>query len=320
MDWFKIDVFTSSEGIEPVTGRLMNVGIGGFEITDSRVFEDFLAHKDGNWDYVEDDLYSLRTAETAVSFYIPDNEQGAEMLANARSQIAALKALDSENKYGRLEISSPRGIREEDWAENWKKYFKPFTVGSRLAVKPSWEEMQPDGRTMLEIDPGSSFGTGKHNTTMLCLEFLDSIIKGGERVLDLGCGSGILSIAALLLGADFAAATDIDENSVRIAAENAAKNGIPKEKYKAYCGNITANAGLREKLGGGYDIITANIVADVLIAMAPYFRSFMAENAVLIVSGIISQRADEVRSALHENGFVTVEERQSEDWLAIRLQ
>lgn len=320
MDWFKIDIYTSSEGIEPVTGRLMNVGIGGFEITDPREFEDFLAHKDGNWDYVEDDLYELRTAETTVSFYIPDNEQGAETLANARSQIAALKECDTDGSFGRLEISSPVGIREEDWAENWKKYFKPFTVGDRLAVKPSWEDMDAPGRTILEIDPGSSFGTGRHNTTRLCLEYLDGLIHGGERVLDLGCGSGILSIAAILLGAQSAMAADIDLNSVNIARENAAKNGISDDIYTALHGNVVADEALRQRLGTGYDIVAANIVADVLIALAPHFRSFMSENAVLIVSGIISQRADEVRSALIANGFEITDERTSEDWLAVRLR
>ena len=318
MDWYKISITTTSEGVEPVTGRMMNIGITGFEITDPNDFEDFLEHKDGNWDYVDDDLYELRNAETRVSFYLPDNAQGKDMFDLVRSEMAALSAIDDRKAFGTLAVSEPQGMNEEDWANNWKKYFKPFEVGTRLAVKPSWEEYSSADRKILEIDPESSFGTGQHNTTRLCLEYLDKIVKGGEKVLDLGCGSGILSIAALLLGVDSAVAVDIDENSVRIARENAGKNKVD-DRYTAYAGNILTDSALADKLGGGYDIITANIVADVLIAMAPLFGKFLSDDGILIVSGIILPRADEVTDALTNSGFSVKSISQSDDWAAVEL-
>ena len=318
MDWIKADIYTNGEGIEPLTGRLMNIGVTGFEIVDSADFDEFLERKDGNWDYYDDSLDELKNAETTVSFYVPENAQGAEILKAALGQLSEMKELDED--FGRLVLVTDRHLKESDWENNWKQYFKPFTVGERLAVKPSWEEFSDLGRVILEIDPGSSFGTGQHNTTRLCLEFLDGLVKGGERVLDLGCGSGILGIAALLLGAESVTAVDIDENSTRIAGENFEKNALPPRSYTIHTGNILSDSGLAGRLGTGYDIITANIVADVLIGMAPMFRSFLKKGGTLIVSGIIDTRADDVRSALLDRGFTVKEERASENWLAISLE
>ncbi|MBQ5330441.1 MAG: 50S ribosomal protein L11 methyltransferase [Oscillospiraceae bacterium] len=318
MDWIKADIYTNGEGIEPLTGRLMNIGVTGFEIVDSADFDEFLERKDGNWDYYDDSLDELKNAETTVSFYVPENAQGAEILKAALGQLSEMKELDED--FGRLVLVTDRHLKESDWENNWKQYFKPFTVGERLAVKPSWEEFSDPGRVILEIDPGSSFGTGQHNTTRLCLEFLDGLVKGGERVLDLGCGSGILGIAALLLGAESVTAVDIDENSTRIAGENFEKNALPPRSYTIHTGNILSDSGLAGRLGTGYDIITANIVADVLIGMAPMFRSFLKKGGTLIVSGIIDTRADDVRSALLDRGFTVKEERASENWLAISLE
>ncbi len=318
MDWIKADIYTNGEGIEPLTGRLMNIGVTGFEIVDSADFDEFLERKDGNWDYYDDSLDELKNAETTVSFYVPENAQGAEILKAALGQLSEMKELDED--FGRLVLVTDRHLKESDWENNWKQYFKPFTVGERLTVKPSWEEFSDPGRVILEIDPGSSFGTGQHNTTRLCLEFLDGLVKGGERVLDLGCGSGILGIAALLLGAESVTAVDIDENSTRIAGENFEKNALPPQSYTIHTGNILSDSGLAGRLGTGYDIITANIVADVLIGMAPMFRSFLKKGGTLIVSGIIDTRADDVRSALLDRGFTVKEERASENWLAISLE
>ncbi|MCM1579396.1 MAG: 50S ribosomal protein L11 methyltransferase [Ruminococcus sp.] len=319
MNWTEVSIFTSTEGIEPVCGRLLNVGVTGFVIKDSKDFEEFLSDKSANWDYIDDDLMNLKNCETTVTFYLADNSQGADMLAMVRSGTAELKSMDKEGRFGRLEVSLSN-VKEEDWANNWKQYFKPIEIGSRLLVKPSWETYEGSGRTVLEIDPASSFGTGQHNTTRLVLELLEKTVQPGARVLDIGCGSGILSIAALLLGADSAAAADIDLNSVNTARENAEKNRIPPEKYITHCGNIITDERLRQEIGGGFDIITANIVADVIIAMSGLFKGFLKEDGIVIVSGIITERADEVTDCLKEQGFAVVTVRESEGWAAVECR
>ena len=320
MNWTEVNIYTTTEGIEPVCGRLLNVGVTGFQIRDAKDFEDFLNDKTGNWDYIDDDLMNLKDCETCVTFYLADNSQGADMLAMVRSEMAELAAMDSEKKFGRLatELSN---VREEDWANNWKQYFKPLTVGDKLVIKPSWEDYEgTEDRTVLEIDPESSFGTGQHNTTQLCLELLETNLSENDRVLDIGCGSGILSIAALLLGAKDACAVDIDLNSVKIAAQNAAKNHISPERYITFDGNIISDEKLREKIGGGYQLITANIVADVLIAMAPIFGEFLVPHGRIIISGIIIERCSEVMEAMEKNGFIRTELRESGGWAAAAFE
>ncbi len=315
MNWTEVNVYTTTEGIDPVYGRLLGVGVTGFAIRDAHDFEEFLNDKNGNWDYIDDDLMELKNCETCVTFYLADNSQGADMLAMVRSEMAELAAMDTEKKFGRL-VCELSDVREEDWANNWKQYFKPLKVGERLVVKPSWERLGDTDRTVLEIDPASSFGTGQHNTTQICLELLEQSLSENDRVLDIGCGSGILSIAAVLLGAGSACAVDIDMSSVKTAKENAVKNHIPAEKYIAYTGNIIGDEELRRRIGGGYDLITANIVADVLIAMSPLFREFLVPMGTVIISGIITERCKEVMEAMEAAGFKRTELRESGGWAA----
>ena len=194
-------------------------------------------------------------------------------------------------------------------------------MGEKLVIKPSWEDYDKnDDRTILEIDPASSFGTGQHNTTQLCLELIEKNLRDGDRVLDLGCGSGILSIAAILLGAEEVTAVDISQNSVETAKENASKNNISEEKYTAYCGDIISNEKLVEKIGGGFDLIAANIVADVLIAMSPLFEKFVKKGGTLILSGIITERADEVVEAVKSKGYTMLELREKDGWAAVAFR
>ncbi|MBQ7003624.1 MAG: 50S ribosomal protein L11 methyltransferase [Oscillospiraceae bacterium] len=320
MNWFEVKITTETPAVDVLCAMLTDLGVKGFAIEDKESFQEFLDDKDGKWDYIDDDLMGLAECDTTVTFYLPDDAQGAEQFAGVKSLLAQLKASENAAFFGSLQLTCGN-VAEDDWANNWKQYFKPLPIGEKLLIKPSWEAL-PEGndRIVLEIDPASSFGTGQHHTTRLCLELTEKILQPHDRVLDLGCGSGILSIGALLLGAENAVAVDIVENSVRTAVENAGKNGIGEDRYTAYCGDICSDAALCEKIGSGYDVICANIVADVLIAMSDYFGRFLKEKGYLIVSGIIIERAGEVLDVLEQAGFTKLAVSEKEGWAAALLQ
>lgn len=321
MDFLEVAVYTATAGIEPVTGVLLQLGVTGFVVEDSQDFLEFLEDKNSRWDYVDDSLMALKDQETCVKVYLPCNQQGVQQLEGIRSELERLKGLDKERQFGRLELSLSN-VKEEDWANNWKAYFKPFPVGSRLAVKPTWEQYDnPEGRLVLEIDPSSSFGTGQHHTTQLCLGLLEECVTPGCGMLDMGCGSGILGIGALLLGAGHVTAVDIEENAARIAGENYRQNHISPEQYTVRCADVLGNGEDRERIcGTGYDLVVANIVADIIIAMAPLFARCVKKSGTLVVSGIILERAEEVLSALRNQGFCVEEVREQKDWAAAKLR
>lgn len=320
MNWAQVNIFTTTEGVDAVSGSLMMLGITGFVIKDSKDFEEFLYNKTGNWDYIDDDLMGLKDCETTITVYLAENEQGARTLEEIKEELKVIKQRDDDKKYGRLEYEVVN-VCESDWANNWKKYFKPLSIGNKFLIKPSWENVEDAGdRKILEIDPASSFGTGQHNTTQLCLELLEKYLHNDDKMLDLGCGSGILSIGGMLLGANNAVAVDIEEHAVATALENAIKNNISSENYTTYCGNIIEDKSLVDKIGSGYNIICANIVADVLIAMKDIFRGFINENGILIVSGIISFRKDDVIEAITSQGFKVLEVHEKDDWVALALK
>jgi len=318
MDWIQITIYTTSEGIEAVSGRLLQLGIYGIEIVDEKDFKDFLEENKSIWDYVDDDLIKEKEGETCIKTYISATDP--DTLSAIRTSMAELIEYDKDGIFGRLEISL-EDIKEEDWSNNWKKYFHTMEIGESLIVKPFWEQTPVTDKKVFEINPGLSFGTGSHHTTRLCLEDIQNTVKAGDKVLDLGCGSGILSVVSLMYGADCAVAIDIDPNSLDTAYDNLRRNNLPKEKYDVIIGNILSDEELQEKiLEEKYDLVLANIVADVIIASLPLVKKAIKPDGTFITSGIISDRAEEVIDAIKENGFTIISENRSADWVELKCK
>ena len=318
MDWIKVTIYTSSEGIEPLSGVLYQLGINGIEIEDEADFKDFLENNKQSWDYVDDELIREKEKETCINVYVSDNLPGHEMLSAVKTAVAELKLRDKDHVFGRLEIDLGN-LCEEDWANNWKKYFHPTKVGKKIMIKPEWEELsEPTDRIVFNINPGMSFGTGSHETTQLCLEALENVICQGDDVLDLGCGSGILSIISIMLGASTAFAVDIDPNAVDIAIENAKRNNIDMSCFTAKTGNILADDDLCLEIAKKkYPVVVANIVADVIIGLLPFVVSVLENGGTFITSGIISDRIEDVENALKEAGFTDYVIARRGDWASI---
>lgn len=318
MNWLEVTIDTSKEGLEVVTGILLQLGVTGFVIQDPDDFDEFLTYQGKTWDYMDEDMEKLKDCSTNIKFYLAENIQGQETFKEIKQTLERLKASPEKDAYGSLEISLGN-VNEEDWANNWKKYFKPFEVGEHFVIKPTWEVYTENtDRKILEIDPNSSFGTGQHYTTQLCIEQLEKVIKPHVKVLDMGCGSGILSIATLLLGAVHVTAVDIDQNSVDIARDNFIQNGMKQNQFTLYCGNVMTDEKLVEAIGQGcYDVVVANIVADVIIGMKDLLKQFLKSGGTLIASGIIGDRGEEVKGHLEEVGFKVTSITEKNDWIAI---
>ena len=319
MDWLEVFLETTKEGLEAASALLMECGVTGMMVHDPDEFQAFLDDHNRQWDYIEDGLVEETAAHPAgVTFFVRDNIHGAETISAVKSAAKALLETEKELDLGPLTVSM-KNIREEDWANNWKKYFKPFPVGQKLMVKPSWEDLKDtEGRTVLNIDPGHVFGTGTHETTRCCMEEIETYLKEGDRVLDIGCGSGILSIASLLLGAKSAEAVDIDPNAVQVVTENMERNGISTDRYHVYAGNILEDEGLIARFSGqAYDVVEANIVADIIIALSSMVPKMIKPEGIFISSGIISERLNDVEQTLQENGFRILDIKREKDWVAI---
>ena len=313
MDWLELKIDTSHAGLDAVTDMLEQQGVTGVMIDDEADFQSFLENNRQYWDYVDDDLLAQKKGVSRVTFYLERNEDAYGTVAAVRMAMSALKKEHPE--YAPL-LLTMADVADEDWENNWKQFYKPMEIGSRLLVVPEWEEAADPTRVKLVLNPGLTFGTGSHATTRLCLQALDTHIHGGERVLDLGCGSGILSIAALRLGAESAFACDIDEKCVDVAYENAALNGIGKDRYTVRWGNVLTDVALRQEMGAGYDIVVANIVADVIMGLSPHVRPFLKPGGLFLCSGIIDDRAAEVLEKLKADGWDVFEQRSSEGWFS----
>jgi len=301
MTWIKFGILVEDEKlVDQLCDKLIANDISEFEI----VGVDFeMPLLEG--ELPPDEGFELNESRPEVRVYVTQNEVGEE-------KIARIRAID----FGFNVEFSLETMNEEDWAESWKQYFKPIFVGEKIIICPEWEQPPENtDRIVFRINPGMSFGTGSHETTRLCIAQLERFVTPDATVLDLGCGSGILSVIACLLGAKSALGIDIDPNSAKIAKENAAMNAVPNERYNAVAGNV-----LDEDFAANlprYDIVVANIISDIIIKIAAPARNLIAENGVFIVSGVILERLDEVREALESAGFEIKNVETEKDWVVI---
>ena len=299
MRWIEVCINTPREEIDTRCEELAALGAGGFVIENEDDFREFLENNHQYWDYVDKELSDSFSGVSRIKTYLSDDEDGRAILAAIR------------NAYGAVSVSF---VEDSDWENNWREYYKPIEIGKKLVVVPEWEEIPAGGRIPLRLDPGLIFGTGSHPTTRMCLAALEDFAGSGKRVLDLGCGSGILGIGALNLGCESCTGCDIDPKAPDVACANAALNAIGSERFRVYAGDILTDASLRSLLGGGYDIVLANIVSDVIIPLSAHVGDFLAEDGVFITSGIIDGREDEVAAAIRSNGFVITAHRCEEEW------
>ena len=304
--WLEVAINTTPERLDEVTARLTAAGMTGLVIEDEGEFQQFLEQNRQYWDYVDQELLDQMKGVTRVKFYVTDDADGRAQLAQY------VQGLDCEY--------TTTSLTDSDWAYSWQKYYKPLPIGQRLYAVPQWErdEPVPEGRVPFYLNPGLTFGTGSHASTQLCLEGVEAHTQEGDVVLDLGCGSGILSIAALVLGAKEAVAVDIDPKAVDVAYENAALNGIGRDRYTVRAGNVLSDRSLAAELAQRrYPLVLANIVADVIIPLAPQVPDLLAPGGVFLCSGIIDSRAHEVERALAECGMTVIRKREKNGWVAL---
>ena len=314
MEWIEVKIKTHTEAVEPITGLLMANNIPNVRIIDDAEVDRFLLDHPLNWDY-KCELSTTRTEEAEVIFYVHDDAIGHKILANIKVNLQDLVKNIPEINFGSMFIIDGP-VNDDDWLHEWRKTYKPFTIGKNIVIRPYWEEYTSNpGKTVFTIDPGAVFGTGLHETTQLCVMALEDLKSLNEStVLDIGCGSGILSVIALLLGASSATACDIDPGAARCSIENARLNNIDKNRFEVFTGDIFEDKFLQDKK---YDIVLANIVADVIIGLGPIVQKFMKKEGVFIASGIIDERIKEVREALENSGFKVREERAMAGWHCI---
>ena len=299
MEWTDISITVPRRYADTAEAVATMVANGGIYIEDYADLEQ-QAWEIAHVDLIEQELLDKPRDVVIVHMYLAPDENPAEVLPLFRQRLD-----DAGVEY----TLNTEGVEQEDWQNGWRKYYHPMEIGKRLAVVPSWQQYDTD-RVKLILDPGLAFGTGGHETTSLCMEALDERVTGGERVLDIGTGSGILAIAALKLGAAVAEGVDIDPVAVRTAGENAALNGV-QDKLTVLVGDLS------DKASGVYDIITANIVAAAILSLAPAVPALMAPGAKFIASGIIDERRDEVLDGLKAAGLRPVQVKEKRGWVCI---
>ena len=317
MQWIEVTVKTTSAAIELVAERLTVLGFDSFIIDDQEEFHEFLDQNRQYWDYVDEELEKQMSGLSQIRLYLEDGPAAPETVSQLRDGLSVLRAQYPSTDFGSLEVALAN-VRDEDWENSWKQYYQPLAIGRRLLVVPEWLHPEtPEHRVEVLLDPGMIFGTGAHASTQMCMEELERAIQGGEEVLDLGSGSGILSITALLLGAQHATGVDIDPKAEDIARQNAAINQLGSDRFTALTGDVIGDTAMMEKLKKSYDIVLANIVADVIIPLAPAAASFLSEDSVFICSGILNTRLPEVLAALEKAGMQILSTQQQDDWCRV---
>lgn len=305
MDWTEIKITVNADEVDKAGDIASMVVPYGIYIEDYRTLEQE-AWEIARIDLIDEDLLAKDRSKGIVHVYISPEENPAEAVSFLKERYVA-EGIDCE-----IDESL---CKNADWENNWKKYFKPMPIGERLLIRPIWEdEYDAMGRAVLHLEPGLAFGSGTHDTTRLCLETLEKYAYPGKTVLDVGCGSGILSVASLLLGADSAVGVDIDALAVKTAKENGITNGFDEPKFTVLKGSTT------DKVTGKFDIIAANIVADIIIGLCKNVKDFMNPDAVFITSGIIVPREEDVLAAFAENGLEVIARHESGGWLCFEAK
>ena len=299
MRYWECILDTPAEEIDARCEELAALGVGGFVVENEEDFHHFLETNRQYWDYVDQELEDQYAGLSRLKFYLTDDEEGLSVLCAVRECYPMLLF---------------RTVDDSDWENNWREYYKPIDVGEKLVVVPEWEDIPESGRLPLRLDPGLIFGTGSHPTTRMCLQALEKYAAPGKHVLDLGCGSGILGIGALVLGCKSCLGVDIDPKAPDVAMANAVLNGFGPDVIKILAGDLLADSSLRLSLGKCYDIALANIVADVIIPLSSHVRSFLKPGGVYISSGIMEGRQNDVRNANEAAGFTIIDHLFEDDW------
>ena len=318
MQWLELTVQTTPRVIDLVAANLTVLGFDRFIIDDEADFQTFLENNRQYWDYVDEKLAQSMQGVSRIRLYIEDGPEAPAQIRFLRMQLDAMREQYAALEPGNLSLEI-QSVREEDWETSWKQYYQPIAVGRRLLVVPEWMQPEnPDGRTEIRLDPGMIFGTGAHASTQMCMEALEGIVRGGERVIDLGSGSGILSITSLLLGAAAATGVDIDPKAEDIARENAAINGIGPDRFTARTGDVIGDRILMDELAARpWDLVLANIVADVIIPLCPLVPRLLRRDGRFVCSGILDTRLPEVLQAIAAAGLVVERTDSRDDWCAV---
>ena len=315
MAWLEISVSTVSGGIARAAELLTAGGYEDLVLEDQAEFESFLEENRAYWDYIDEDLQEKLQGLSNIKLYLDAADTAG--LEKLKQLLAHMKADDAAGQLGSLELTV-KPLPDVDWEESWKDNYPPQEVGEKLVVLPCWLADMETSRLKVILDPGLTFGTGAHPSTQMVMEFMEQHVHPGCECLDLGSGSGILSIAALRLGAKRAVGVDIDHKAENIARENAAYNGFAAPEFTAMTGNVTADKNMMRRLAQShYHVVLVNIVADVIIGLAPVLPNFLSEDSILICSGILDKRVTEVRAALEQAGLRVTAMKAKEDWRSL---